>query len=297
MSVIALILCTGLATADTGVPQVPETQGFVTSTAMSAVGTVTETDSIVNIIANYADELSGPVPHPILGHTNGAEYTASYREETLADQGLVTYTKGMTTETSGAATTGMYNAQTSKVVEFLGSDTGRMISDEASVLDGAGTAFFDEDILICPFAAPTLVGRVTFNPVFCNIVQEGSALDLTRGSLATDTGQRYIMERRPGEGGLDFPVSDPGVEADYGITLTGLGDLPAVGSAQASIDVHVQEGRDYIVYHDQVPLFNLKSEDLAYTETSTANGEITLFRKVMNYNSKITEPGQNVGLG
>jgi hypothetical protein len=264
---------------------------------MSAAGTVTETDSIVNIIANYADEFSGPVPHPILDHINAAEYTASYREETLADQGLVTYTKGMTTETSGAATTGMYNVQTSKVVEFLGSDTGRMTSVEESVLDGAGTEFENQKTMICPFAAPTLVGRFTLNPVFCNIVQEGSALDLTRGSLATDTGQRYIMERSPGEGGPDLPVSDPGVEADYGITLTGLGDLPAVGSAQASIGVHVQEGRNYIDFHDQVPFLNQKSEDLAYTETSTANGEITLFRKVMNYNSKITQPGQNVGFG
>ena len=86
-------------------------------------------------------------------------------------------------------------------------------------------------------------------------------------------------------------------QSDYPIKLTGFGDIPAMGSAEAFINVHLQEGRDYIVYHDQVPLLNQKSEDLATTEASTANGEIILFRKVMNYHSKITEPGQNVGLG
>ncbi len=58
------------------------------------------------------------------------------------------YTKGMTTDMSGAVTTNLYNVQTSKVVEFIGTDTGRMTSDEKTVLDGAGTAFYDETIMI-----------------------------------------------------------------------------------------------------------------------------------------------------
>jgi hypothetical protein len=71
----AIMLCIGPAMADTGVPQVPETQGFVTSDAMSAIGTVTETDSIVNIIANQGrDTLPFPLDGPVL-----IEYTARIR--------------------------------------------------------------------------------------------------------------------------------------------------------------------------------------------------------------------------
>ncbi|MBP1929010.1 hypothetical protein J2741_001557 [Methanolinea mesophila] len=284
LSAIALVLCTLPAMADTGCPQVPETQGFVTSTAMSAIGTVTETDSVVNIIANYVEEGS-TLPYPLAGTTERAEYTSTYTENTIADQGLVTYAKGMTTDTAGAATTGLFNIRTDKVVEFIGTDTGRMTSSENSVLDGAGSAFMDEDIMICPFASPGL----TVNPDFCNIVQEGSVVDLTLGSLATDTEQRYIMEKggiRGGIEGWDLPVSDPGVESNYNIKLTGFGDIPAMGSAESYIDVHVQEARYYSAMED------VKAEDLVYSETSTASGEITLFQKVMSYTSRITAPGE-----
>ena len=47
-----LVAFTGVALADTGIPAVPETQGFTTSTAIQAVGTATETDSIVWLLGN-----------------------------------------------------------------------------------------------------------------------------------------------------------------------------------------------------------------------------------------------------
>jgi hypothetical protein len=304
LAIIAFILCTGLALADTGCPQVPETQGFSTSTAMSAIGTVTETDSIVNIIANYA----GPagkfypdathLPYPLF-YAENTEYTSTYSEDTIADQGLVTYTKGMTTDTSGMATSNLYNVQTSKVVEFIGSDTGRMTSDENSVLDGAGTVFVDLDIFICPFLSS--VDNVS--PAFCNIVQEGSSVDLTAGSLTTDTAQRYIMKsggfytvvEGANETIFDYeqPVSDPGVVSGYNIKLTGFGDVPARGSARASLEVHVQEAHLFNQTNPVDPLtLNPKGEDLVYSETTTASGDISLFQKVMDYTSKITAPGE-----
>ena len=284
--------------ADIGCPQVPETQGFTTSTAMSATGTVTETDSIVGIIANYA----GPerenypdattLPYPLAPGEN-TEYISTYTEDTLADQGLVTYTKSMIADTAGMATSNLYNVETRKVVEFLGSDTGRMISEEHSFLDGAATPFVDRDIIICPFVS----SGDTISPAFCNIVQEGSSVDLTLGSLATDTEQRYIMESAgfytlPDGNVTDYaqPVSNPGVESDYEIRLTGFGDIPAAGSAEASIDVHVQEAR-MLVQTNEAGNINAKAEDLVYSETSTASGDITLFQKAMSYGSKITAPG------
>jgi len=86
------------------------------------------------------------------------------------------------------------------------------------------------------------------------------------------------------------PVSDPGVESDYQITLTGFGDIPAAGSAHASLDVHVREAR-MLIQTEETGNINVKAEDLAYSETSTASGDITLFRKAMGYSSKITARG------
>jgi hypothetical protein len=289
LTAVALLLCTSAVMADTGCPQVPETQGFDTSTAIQAFGTVTETDNVVNIIVNYVDDTTGPVPYPLSLTTERAEYTSSYTEDTIADQGLVSYTKSMTTDTAGMATTNLYNVQTSKVVEFIGADTGRMTSVENTVVDGAGTAFTDSDILICPFAGQSS----GLNPAFCNIVQEGSSVDLTLGSLTTGTEQRYIM-KSDHKFGLDYPVSDPGVESNYHIKLTGFGNVPAMGSADAYIDVHVQEARGFtpVTGLGQDLSANPKAEDLVYSETTTASGDITLFEKVMSYNSKITAPGQ-----
>ena len=283
-----LVLGSFLAVADPGVPQVPETQGFVTSTDMSAIGTVTETDSIVTQITNDA-ALGLPPFLPLLPFSE-IIYTSTYSENTIADQGLVTYAKGMTTDTSGAATAGLFNVGTNKVVEFIGSDTGRMTSDEETVLDGAGTLIEDELILICPFAS----GLNTYNPAFCNIVQEGSSVDLTLGSLTTSTAQRYIMIKGQSDFDIDYPVSDPGVESDYSIKLTGFGDVPAMGSAEAYINVHDQESRGIANIFDglgQGEEFSPKGEDLVYSETGTASGDITLFQKVMSYTSKITAPG------
>jgi hypothetical protein len=283
LSISILILCTGLALADTGVPQVPETQGFVTSTIISAFGTATETDSIVsqNINCGWCGL---PVPLPLWYYSHSV-YTSSYSENTIADQGLITYTKGITTDTAGMAAENQYNVVTDKIVEFVWSDTGRMVSDESTLLDGVGTTYFDDAIMLCPFAS----GLHTLNPPFCNIVEEGSSVDLTIGSLTTGSSERHIM---PFAGsildGRDLPVSDAGVELNYNIKLTGFGDIPATGSAGAYMNAHIQEAR-YAIDDSNAPI--MKAEDLVYTETSTAAGDITLFQKMMNYKSQITAPG------
>ena len=66
-----------------------------------------------------------------------------------------------------------------------------------------------------------------------------------------------------------------------------------MGSAEASIDVHLQEGRVLFEFPTG-PNSTPNAEDVLYSETSTASGDITIFQKVMSYNSKITSPGRQV---
>jgi len=292
---IALCLLTGFALADSGVPQTPETQGFVTSTAMQAIGTATETDSLVWQITNNG-VIGGLTDIPPLFPEVTAVYSMAYSEDTIADQGLVTYTKQGSVDTQGKVPD-QSNVNMEKVVEFVGLDTGRMTSSEEQVLDGAGTPFFTEESFICPFAST----EATLIPAFCNIVQEGSSVDLTLGSLSTIADTRFVTtlahvgNQAPG---WDRPISDNGVEANYQVKLTGFGDIPAMGSAGAYLNVHVQEGRALgslavapagdALEQDGLLYWDPKAEDLTYSEDSTAAGEITLFQKVMSYNSKLT---------
>ena len=236
---IALCLLSGIVLADSAVPQTPETQGFVTSTAMQAIGTVTETDNLVWLMTN--EGVVGLPGIPPLDFEWASIYSMTYSEDTIADQGLVTYAKQGSVDTQGMVE-GQWNVDMEKVVEFSGLDTGRMISAEEQTLDGAGTPYLTEDVFICPFAAT----QATYLPSFCNIVQEGSSVDLTIGSLATTALERHVTPiggEVLGKPAWDLPVSDDGVEMDYQIKLTGFGDIPAMGSADAYINVHVQEGR------------------------------------------------------
>ena len=292
LTVIILSLFAGFALADSAVPQTEETQGFVTSTLMQAIGTATETDNLAWQITNDGvDDVFGGLDPPLY-YYNAAIYSLAYSENTIADQGLVTYAKEGSVDTQGMVE-GQWNLDMEKVVEFVALDTGRMVSAEEQTLDGAGTPFFTDETFICPFAAT----QTTLLPAFCNIVQEGSSVDLTLGSLSTTADTRFVTALAAGsERGWDLPVSDNGVESDYQIKLTGFGDVPALGSADAYINVHVQEGRGLevpiraVVVFTQADhqVFDPKAEDLIYSEDSTASGDITLFQKTMSYNSKLT---------
>ncbi len=298
---LALWMLTGIALADSAVPQTEETQGFVTTTIMQAVGTATETDSLAWQITNNGF-IGGLTDIPPLFPEVTAVYSLAYHEDTVADQGFVTYTKQGLVDTQGKVPD-QSNVNMEKVVEFVGLDTGRMVSSEEQVLDGAGTPFFTDETFICPFSS----AEATLLPAFCNIVQEGSSVDLTLGSLSTAADTRFVTAISAESDttlGWDLPVSDNGVESNYQITLTGFPDFPAMnvgeamGSADAYISVHVQEGRGFFVVDGAAPLtlnyrisVDPKAEDLTYSEDSTASGHITLFQKTMSYTSKLTGPG------
>ncbi len=270
IGLVILIAFTGTSLADPGVPQTPETQGFATLTSVQTVGTVTETDSLVwqltnsSALAKNADGLA----------MSQVQYVSSYTENTIADQGLVSYAKTMAVDTANKVGN-QYNVRADKIVEFVGLDTGRMVTDESLLLDGVGMELSTADVMLCPFASTTYSSI----PQFCNIIEVGSSADVTLASLTTSADERHVMA-----------TADPNVEVDYSTKVTGFGDIPAMGSATAYINVHIQEGR---VGHGMLrpfggPLgyaYDPKAEDLVYSEVSTASGDITLFEKVMAYQS------------
>ena len=67
---------------------------------------------------------------------------------------------------------------------------------------------------------------------------------------------------------------------------TSFGDKIATGTANAYMNVHIQEGGSGPLMVTEYELY--KAEDLVYSVSGTATGDVTLFEKVMNYHSKIT---------
>ena len=151
---------------------------------------------------------------------------------------------------------------------------GQMISSENLMLDGAGQFDYTNLRMLCPFAA----SDSTFIPQFCNIVQTGSSVDVTTGKLVTSTSGRFVSA-----------TADAPVTAGHSISLTGIGSAPASGSATAYIRMHIQEGR--INLFGSIPDLGAKvytpgkTEDLTYSETTSASGLLPMFAKTMNYQS------------
>ena len=117
-------------------------------------------------------------------------------------------------------------------------------------------------------------------------MEMGSDVDMTIMSLVTESSERHIAAS------ADVPVA-----ADYDIKVTGFGDIPAMGSASAFINTHIQEGRTayvmtipiHVLDEDySVDLYGVgKGEDVLYSEMTTASGDISLFSKAMSYQSGV----------
>jgi hypothetical protein len=250
--VIALaVLVVGMAMADVGVNQTPETQGITTQTVVYALGTTTENDNIV------WQQSSAVLNAPPLTPTE-RQYTMSYTENSILDQGYGEYTKQMNLDTQSKVAN-QFNFQATKQVDYVTDATvglGRITSSEDLLLDGAGNGSSTNNMFICPFA--TQVADTI--PPYCNVVEMGSSFDGTAVSMATSANERHVIA-----------TADPGVAMNYDISAAG------VGTAAAWINAHIMEGRAYDANTAN------KAIDLTYSEKTTSSGVIQNFAKDMSY--------------
>jgi len=208
IATLFILAIIGIVAADPMVNQTPETQSFATTTSINAIGIATENDVISWQLTNgyslatgalkgpanfynvgpYVIYIPGgdPVFDAMYGQSNTSagqvQYTVAYDESTTALNGDVSYIKNLAINTGNKVAT-QDNVQAAKTATFEGSDAGTMVSSENMLVDGAGQYDWTYGKMLCPFAASTS----TFIPPFCNIVQTGSAVDLTSGRLVTNT--------------------------------------------------------------------------------------------------------------
>jgi hypothetical protein len=191
-------------------------------------------------------------------------YSAGYNEQTVAVSGKTTYIKSMALSTANKVA-GESNIQSTKSIQFVGSDSGRIISSEDLLVDGSGTWSKTGNSILCPFGPQ----NSEYIPAFCNIAQAGSSIDMNLVSLSTDADSRFISADSAVPVALNYDTSARGLNTANVYS-------PASGSVSAFIKIHTQEARGNIT---------TKSEDLSYVETSSANGLIQQFTKKMNYQS------------
>jgi hypothetical protein len=193
------------------------------------------------------------------------QYTTAYDANIVAQAGHTSFVKSMNIDTRNKVI-GQSNIKADTALTFIATaDGGNVVGSENIMLDGAGNATTAADKMLCPFASAG--GNVI--PAYCNIIQAGSKYDLTIGSVTTAANSKFV--------GTDATIP---VVLNYAINVkpyTASGtQYPATGSAMAYIKAHIQEGNNFNT---------TKAEDLTYSETSSANGYIYSFNKVIAYQS------------
>ena len=203
----------------------------------------------------------------------------------MAQAGHTVLVKSMTLDTQNKVI-GQSNLNAQTGLTFAATDDGgNVVGSENLMIDGAGMSTNASDRMLCPFSSQP----VDVIPAFCNIVQAGSKYDLTVGSVTTNANDRFV--------GTD--ATNP-VVLNYDINVkpynSPQGQISARGSVMAYMKVHIQNARnqstipDYVNrdygYTDSIiTITPSKAIDLTYSESSSAQGTITAFNKVITYQS------------
>ncbi|NYT20911.1 MAG: hypothetical protein GKC07_03815 [Methanomicrobiales archaeon] len=281
LTFIACILLCGYALADVGIPSVPETQGIVTSTSLNAVGNFATATEIQWRSTNAPVGL--PNIPPLATERSGI-YESTYTEDTQSHGvGLMMYDKELDVETSDQIT-GQWNIEATKQIAFIGIDGAHVVSSDAIMVDGASTSYYTPFAVVCPFAAD----ETLWTPYYCNRAEAGSTIDMTVANARTTTTDRFVMSIGP----QPNPAAGSGnVELNHDIRVTELvADVPSSGLASAYLDVLVQEARGFqgtAWAGPGGPPNTVLMERIEFSEETSADGAVTLFEKLMHYESGI----------
>jgi len=266
MTLLALAILSGYALADIGINPVPETQGVLTSTSLNAMGNFASATEIQWRITDIRGGLTS-LPGGLIDDTI---YESTYIEDTQSQGvGLIGYDKELDVETSGQMS-GQWNIEATKQIGFIGIDGAAVVSSDALMVDGATLTYdWPYEVVICPFISA--VGD--WVPTFCNRAEAGSTIDMTVANVRTTTTDRFVMTS-----------SDHPVELNHDIRVAELvTDVPSVGLASAYMDILIQES-----YGSDDPTSEIQwnlGERIEFSEETTADGAITLFEKLMHYES------------
>lgn len=232
---------------------------------------------LLNYLQNHGSSLTPPL------QDQEVQITTGYNDVFSGVSGEQNFVKSMAISTANKISD-QSNIKANTNIQFIAIDTGRATRTEDLLLDGAAMPINTATAILCPFAT----ANSNMIPAYCNIVQAGSAFDTTLTSTVTNANDRFV--------GTDstFPVVMNYNIAAKGITLSDGTSSPMIGSASAFLKVHVQEARSVDTIREPnipgtpdltVTLPPIKSEDLVYSETSTASGLISSFSKSMSYQS------------
>lgn len=224
-ALVLLVLFSGMGIADDAVGATRQTQGITTVTHVVVYGTFTDSAEAVWVssnqdlrnnppLNNYSDERDEQ--GALTGNqawTPEAQYTMSYSEQTLADNGYIEWDKTVSLDT-GNKVANQDNFKATTQFDFVSFEDafGRATFSESLMLDGASMGSAAGNRMLCPFGT----GDSGYIPAYCNIVEMGSSFTGSRVSMITQASERHVAAS------ADVPVG-----MSYSIGLSGIGSAAA----------------------------------------------------------------------
>ena len=324
VALVIIIVLSGCTTADRGIDPVLETQGILTVTVINAVGNFNSDSDLSWKITDDLNGLNGipligdsrtegsidvlswdPFQAIASGQNEGATlYTSVYNQKTTSNGvGQIGYTRSLEADTK-AMLTGQSNIRVTKQIRYAGQNGASVSSDEFISVDGttnpSPSARFAlavntdvpepntptmADPFCCIFAGGD---ESVILPAFCNYAEATSSIDLSTANVMTTSDVRFVV-----------PSSDTPVTLSHNIRVTN-----SAGKASAGMDALIMESRpaekvtDFAIsmidpntnhQYDFKGWMGISSTDMMesveISEITSIDGSITLFDKVMSYDS------------
>ena len=211
----------------------PENQVWTTNSLLDAVGITTQSTSL-NWYVGDAGLDSFPVPFAD-GDVirSGSIAYARYKDSIMSNGGQISEVKAFSLDTH-AATEGLYNIETEKVLTYTSQNGSHLLGEEFYLLDVVGNWSTGASSLVCVFSK----GKNDIIPAFCNKVTASSKLRSITTAQVESIGSVALI-------GADPAVKSPAV-LQYEISV-----VPDANSASGYADgivsttftVSVMEGR------------------------------------------------------
>jgi hypothetical protein len=211
---------------------------------------------------------------------NEVRYTTVYSDNLMAVSGQTRLVKTMAVST-GNKIADQTNIKAETSLQYVAVDTGRATREEDMLIDGVAMWTNTSSAILCPFASeasPVI-------PAYCNIVAAGSTMDTTLTSVVTSASDRFVGTDSTSPVALKYSIDAQGLSR-------GSQSSPMIGSVSAFLKVHIQEARNQSTIPDTtwedpdyavITLTPDKTEDIVYSETSSASGLVDRFSKSVSY--------------
>jgi hypothetical protein len=225
IAMVLSIAFSGVALACCPIPETVCTSKISTTTAVTCMGTVTESESL-NFQQATVDINAIP---PLAAGELYAD--TRYSEDLMSSDGYINYMKAFDLDTSNSEGLPEFNLEVAKTFDYVANNGGRLVFSETVAID-AISDWQPNPPLMCPFAAQP-AGQI---PESCEYVAAGSTLDVTEVSATTNTQTiTTAMSSDTTPITMHYDISAGGTD----LTST----AGAVGSASAFMTVHDMEGQ------------------------------------------------------